>query len=324
MRSLSIKRLVFTGCLAIALFAPAGATAAEPGFGGLVVFGTSLSDPGNAFALRGGTNTPPYDTLDMLLIPDAPYTKGGHHFSNGATWIEQFARSSGLAESVRPAYQGSNDGAHNYAVGGARAREDGKNVNLPAQVAAFLGDVGGAGPSDALYVIEIGGNDVRDAMAAFAAGADGSAIIRETLASVAANITTLYAAGARTFLVWNSPDIGLTPALRALDRIMPGAGQLAGHLTLAYNSGLDGLVATLEGLPGIVIKRFDAYRTLNDVVAEPAAFGFVNAESACVAPNDPPFQCQAADDYLFWDGIHPTQAGHAVLAQEAVLVLLQQ
>ena len=54
-------------------------------YSSLVVFGTSLSDSGNAFALRGGTNTPPDYNLNPLLIPSAPYMRGGHHFSNGPT-----------------------------------------------------------------------------------------------------------------------------------------------------------------------------------------------------------------------------------------------
>src|SRR5690349_16052789 len=68
-------------------------TAARAPFDRVVTFGTSLSDSGNAFALRGGTNTAPDYLLDPLLVPSAPYARGGHHFSNGATWIEQYARS---------------------------------------------------------------------------------------------------------------------------------------------------------------------------------------------------------------------------------------
>src|SRR5829696_289095 len=87
-------------------------------YSGIVVFGTSLSDSGNAFALRGGTSTPPDYDLNPLLIPNAPYARGGHHFSNGATWVEQFARARGLADSVRPAFASASQ-ATNFAVGGA-------------------------------------------------------------------------------------------------------------------------------------------------------------------------------------------------------------
>ena len=47
--------------------------AAQAPFSSIVVFGTSLSDPGNAFALWGGTNTPP---ADPFLVPSAPYARG--------------------------------------------------------------------------------------------------------------------------------------------------------------------------------------------------------------------------------------------------------
>src|SRR3982751_6575841 len=94
---------------------------AQSRFSGIVVFGTSLSDPGNAFALSGDAATPPDFTLNPFLVPTAPYARGGHHFSNGATWIEQYARSIGLAESVRPAFAISSAAVNNYAVGAARS-----------------------------------------------------------------------------------------------------------------------------------------------------------------------------------------------------------
>src|SRR3954453_8705413 len=93
-------------CLAVTALIVARAaapSAARSPFAGIVVFGTSMSDSGNAFALVGGTSTPPDYDLDPFLVPNAPYARGGHHFSNGATWVEQYARTIGLAGSVRPA-----------------------------------------------------------------------------------------------------------------------------------------------------------------------------------------------------------------------------
>lgn len=295
-------------------------SAAPAPFGRIVAFGTSLSDSGNAFALRGGTNTPPDYLLDPLLIPSAPYARGGHHFSNGATWIEQFARSRGLAGTVRPAFRASSPNATNYAVGAARAYDDGINLNLPAQVDAFLQQFGGVAPSDALYAIEMGGNDIRDALVAFPSGGAGL-ILQNANISIAQSIKMLYDAGARDFLVWRAPNVGLTPAIRRLNQINPGAMQLATGLTQAFNAGLDSVVTQLSGLPGIRIARLDAYRLLNDLVADPAAFGLTNVTAACVTPNVPPFTCGSPDEFLFWDGIHPSKAVHAIIAQEAASVL---
>jgi len=46
------------------------------------------------------------------------------------------------------------------------------------------------------------------------------------------------------------------------------------------------------------------------------------ATRACVTPFVPPFTCGSPDEFLFWDGIHPTKAVHGIIAQEAASVLL--
>lgn len=313
--------VVLVALTVLTLAAGAVSTAAKGPYGRIVVFGTSLSDAGNAFALLGEANTPPDYDLDPFLIPSAPYAKGGHHFSNGATWVEQLARPLGLAGSVRPALMSSDPGALNFAVGAARAREDGSNYNLPAQVAAFLEHVGGVAPSDGLYVIEIGSNDVRDAFATYAFGGDGGPILFAANTAIAQSVSALYAAGARQFLIWRVPNIGLTPAILGLDKSSPGAAAFATQVTMGFNAGLDGVVAQLSGLPGITIMRLDAFALLNAVVAQPELYGLTTVTAACVTPSVAPFACQRPDKFLFWDGIHPTAATHAIVAQEAARVL---
>jgi len=52
------------------------------------------------------------------------------------------------------------------------------------------------------------------------------------------------------------------------------------------------------------------YSLVTAVNANPAAYGLINASDASGAiPGADPSQ------YLCWDGIHPTAAGHAILAQ---------
>jgi len=300
-------------------------TAAQPAYGRIVVFGTSLSDPGNAFALYGGTNTPHDYDVDPLLVPNptVPYVRGGHHFSNGATWVEQFARPLGLAGTVRPGFQASDTMATNFAVGGARAREVGVGVNLPAQVTTFLERTAGAAPADALYVIEMGGNDIRDAIGAYLTGGPDAAgaVLYDANVSIAASIQALYASGARAFLVWRPPNVALTPAIIRLDQSSPGAAFLASQLSQGFNAGLDTVVANLSALPGVRIVRLDAFQLLNDIVADKDAFGLTDVTSACITPDIAPFACQAPDDFLFWDGIHPTRAAHTIVAQQATQAL---
>src|SRR6266852_6123972 len=155
-KSIAAKKWLFIGLLGSALGVPAFALAQGSAIG-VVVFGDSLSDPGNAFALVGGTNTPPDYSVDFFLVPTQPYARGGHHFSNGPTWIEQLAQSEGLAANAQPAFRGANPGATNYAIGGARARDDGRQINLTHQVGRFLQDFGGPAPAGAAWMATLRG-----------------------------------------------------------------------------------------------------------------------------------------------------------------------
>ena len=318
-KSEAAMQRIFIGILGCVLGCPT-LTSAQGPVPGIVVFGDSLSDSGNAFALAGGTNTPPDYAVDFFIVPDKPYARGGHHFSNGPTWIEQFAKSIGLTANARPAFRGSNPGATNYAVGGARARSDGGPGNLAEQVERFLQDFGGVAPSGALYVVEIGGNDLRDA-----AALEDPNIIGGALTAIAANISNLYAAGARKFLIWNVPKLAISPAIRKADALVPGTAWFIDvAVNVPYNSALEGLLGNLEQtLPGSQIYRFDAYASIAAIHDQGANYGLTEVELPCITPNVAPFFCQKPDDYLFWDGIHPTKAAHAIFANEVAQLLAQ-
>jgi phospholipase/lecithinase/hemolysin len=281
-----------------------------------VVFGDSLSDPGNAFILTRNLEVPPFDSI----IPSAPYARGGFHFSNGATWVEQLSiidhavPSAGPALLVPPLFS-------NFAVGGARARTVGA-FDLPTQVGLFVQDFHGQAPADALYIVVVGGNDLRDALQALATdptGATSAGIVQEALFSIRSNLLTLQAAGARTFLVANGPDISLVPAVRQLGPAAQGAGRF---FSQQFNLGLEAILQGLEAALGVEIVRLDLFGFLNEVVASPASFGFTDVVDTCIRVNTvvQPF-CPNPGKFLFWDGIHPTAAGHHQLAVRADAVL---
>lgn len=312
--------------LLILCLLPALALAHKP-YDRLFIFGDSLSDPGNAYYLLGTALTPPYETLDALLIPDAPYAIGGHHFSNGSTWIEQLARQIDLNASAEPAFRNSlrrRNKAGNYAVGGARARDSGSGVDLPLQVGAYLAS--GATASDrSLYVIVFGGNDVRDAIAALAldpGGATSATILGEAITSISDNILTLYSQGAREFFIGNSPDLSLTPAIRTLDLFSPGTQMAAAIITAQFNAGIDSLIDNLQSaLPDLTLHTLDLSGMLHELVANPEQYRLTNVTDGCVMPGIPPFACSQPKRYLYWDGIHPTTRTHSILAGFAKDVL---
>jgi len=321
----------------IVLFALLGDAAADDRpFSRIVAFGASLTDPGNFYALEPQipnkfcvedfdprTNFPPYDLLtDNPLdyrIPDRPYATGGKHFTNGLTFVEVLGQRLHLAASTGPALSVYRHYASNYAVGGARATVLNCRFNLGDQMSAFKADFGGYAPKDALYVFEIGGNDVRDAMAAALVGGDPQAVIEAALTALAQTAYELYTMGARRFLFLNVPNIGRLPAVRVLDGVVPtDVSVFADDLTQGYNYGLVDLVRGIDNWPGVrFAKILDVYQKFNDILDHPRRYGFANAADTCVTPNKPPYDCLKPDKYVFWDGIHPTRAVHEIFGKEA-------
>jgi len=91
------------------------------------------------------------------------------------------------------------------------------------------------------------------------------------------------------------------------------------------NGYLEGTLQQLEiglGPLGVEFGRLDLFAFINDVVAQPEAYGLSNVTDPCLTffvMEDP--VCEDPDEYLFWDGIHPTRAAHRQLAKEAVTIV---
>ena len=292
---LRLRQLVVAASLA------ALSHAASAGFGGLYVFGDSLSDSGNDALAIGAA--PLQVITGNAYIPSQPYASG--QFTNGDVWVRDFATTIGLGSFGAPSLAGGGD----YAFGGARVATDGAGLapSLAAQTAMFLTPRGGVAPANALYVLEGGGNDARDVLVAAASSATPNAVIAAAAAAYAAAtgalIDQLQAAGAQRIVVWDVPDLGKAPAVTALGA---GASFLGTSIASAMNSALSARLAVES--PGVSL--FDVFGLEDAIVANPAAFGLVNVTDACGAPSNACDPATAAS----WDGIHPTAAAHALIA----------
>ncbi len=217
-------------------------------------------------------------------------------FSNGPVWVEHLAKN--LALPLRP----SRVGGTNHAVGGARAA--GGPNELGTQVRGYLAERGGRADRSALYTIWAGGNDLL--AAGFAA--DPDVVSRNAAAAVGEAVAALGAAGARTVLVPNLPNIGITPALQAVG---PVAVAEARRRSLAYDDALTLILDQVEDRhPSITILRLDVQGLAERMLADPGAAGFRNVTDPCQGRPS----CEGA---LFWDLVHPSAHAHARLAAVA-------
>lgn len=60
---------------------------------------------------------------------------------------------------------------------------------------------------------------------------------------------------------------------------------------------------------------------MNDVVANPGAYGFSEVSAACF---DGASVCAEPDSYLFWDRLHPTTAAHRLLAERLAVAVIPE
>jgi len=311
----SVRYISAWGLLVASLGFQGFALAGNADFDRIFIFGDSLSDPGNVYAQTGRTSQAPY-----LLIPEYPYEFDGYQFSNGKTWAQWFARHleekrSGQAALVAPGING------NYAFSGARvgSTDPADERSASSQLTYYFIDHGNAADPEALYVIQFGGNDIRDALGVLMNGEvpdfpGALAVTKNAVTTELGIVHQLYQLGARRFLVVNVPNVSLAPAIKMFGGQAVFAANL---LTGIYNAGLEEGLQSLDALPGMKIDRFDLHAFSSAVIANPREYGINNAESPCLMfLTTQNAVCDKPNKYFFFDGIHPTARIHKLLSEQ--------
>jgi outer membrane lipase/esterase len=267
----------------------------------IVVFGDSYADDGNAFELAGIN---PVTTL--------VYTTG--RFSGGTNYIDTLADLLGAT-------------TENFAIGGAKTDNTNVNAGLPGfqfEVQAFL--AGGLVPAfptgdgqfdeNDLLAISIGGNDAR----AYELGGGLLAGAPAAAATAAANATfgmdQLVDAGAQT-ISFLAGDTGRLPEVQG--RPDPAlAASIRSSYSTTFNTAMQ---STLAGYAadGVIVHYLDLNLLLDNVIANPAAYGITNG-LACPAFQPPSPASQTcllnAGGYLFYgDALHLTSDGFKIVGQ---------
>lgn len=296
-RSAALSGLIGAGALA-GLAAPAAAqTLSGLGYDRLVAFGDSLTDNGNLWIATGGAQ-PPYPS---------------QRFSNGQVWAEYLA---GPMAGFFPMAPVNNALSTNFAFGGARADALVANPpGVPQQIGAYAMRGGAFGPSN-LASVWAGANDLFQTLPVAAlnpatAQATMGAAATTAAQNVAGATNQLAGMGAGSILVLNLPDIGAAPAFNT-----SVASSLATYSASTFNAALASDLATVAAArPGVSIVQVDVAGLFQAAIANPGAFGFSNVTQGCVyvasCLTAPAAQQNA---YLFWDGVHPTTAGHRLIA----------
>jgi phospholipase/lecithinase/hemolysin len=281
--------------LAAAVLAAPCSLAFGASYSGIIAFGDSLSDPGNAsIATAGLVPGPGYATRS---VPGVPFPVG--YFTNpqsgsgpAGLWVDQLASKLGVTDPL-PALGPL--GGTNFAIGSATTSSGAASMNN--QVALFLSSTGSVAPSTALYTFWGGANDIFSSLSPTAAA--------DTIAN---EILAVHAAGGMNFLWLNLPPLGQTPGFNGI----PSASAAADAASALFDAEWALKVSSLDAL-GINVIGVDVNSLFNSLVASPGTFGFTNVTSACnTTPGCNP------NTFLYWDTEHPTTYADSLVANLAV------
>jgi phospholipase/lecithinase/hemolysin len=196
------------------------------------------------------------------------------------------------------------ENASDFAVGGSTSGEhnalSGALPSFPAQIGAYLKSLGTKSAGEDLCAIWIGAND-------FAARINPL----DTVSNIKGAIAQLSGAGAKNFVVITIPDIALTPQIKAQD----GATIFAAKtFVLTANLGLEVELPLFALQHQISINLVEINAITYPIVFEPTRFGFTNSVGFAYQPLTGSLLVSDPDDYVFWDGFHPTTKVHAIAA----------
>jgi phospholipase/lecithinase/hemolysin len=172
MKKALVRKIRLVLFIALVIGLPAAAAASQ--YTHIVVFGDSLSDDGNLFA------------LDATQVPASQYYQG--RFSNGLVWVEYLAGADLLDATLV-----------NNAYGGATT--DGSSPpGVQLQVSTYVASA--TALPDALYIIWVGANDFLGIP---------PADFETSAANIGDALDELATFGANHIMVVNLPDLGAIP-----------------------------------------------------------------------------------------------------------------
>ena len=283
-------------------------TAPAGGFSTVYAFGDSLSDAGNDSVATART------------IPVSPYSDG--RFTNGNVWVQDLSQNLGLP-AVKPSLAGGTDYAYGGAETGTTSAHTANPTDLASQLAQFVTNVPHPS-SNALYTVWAGSNDILDIANSTETPAQQQTAVQQAVTNEVGMISGLVAHGAKNLVVMDVPDLGKTP----YESARPATATTSSTLAQTFNAELGVALQQIVASGAASVDYVDTYGLLDKAIASPAAYGFTNVTQPLWTGS---FTSSSSgklaatgtgqSGYLFFDDLHPTAAGHNLLASSVTQTL---
>ncbi|KAK3164299.1 hypothetical protein QOZ80_1AG0015510 [Eleusine coracana subsp. coracana] len=306
-------------------------------------FGDSNSDTGGMAAAMGWNLTRPEGR--------AFFSHPTGRFCDGRLTIDFLCESlniSYLSPYLKALGSNYSNGA-NFAIAGAATLPRDVRFALHIQVQQFLyfrdrslelisqglsGPIDAQGFQNALYIIDIGQNDVNALLDNFPYD-QVLAKFPPILAEIKDAVQTLYSNGSRNFWIHGTGALGCLPQKLAIPRKNDsdldqyGCLKTYNRAAVTFNAALGSLCDQLSTqMEDAMIVYTDLFPIKYDLVANHTKYGFNNPLMTCCGHGGPPYNydfnkgcqspgvtaCDNGSKFVNWDGVHLTQAANAAVA----------
>ena len=291
------------------------------GYSGVIVFGDSLVDSGNALGLANWYNGLPFtEPVDAAPIASAGYYAG--RFTNGFNFADLISNKY-LGIPTKPVFPfgyddpflglpiapfASDPSGHNlnFAYGGAQMRRGGEKVPpIDGQTDAWRDAVDGHADPNALHLFAFGANDVHDLVpktGAWASLSAATSALTKAADKFIHEILQTIDDGVNHVLVLGVPDIGIQPYYNGL---VDEAARRA--VATQYSQMLDDLIRTRINtlkLPSDVELKYVSFTGMADQVID-------QLDDLYPASQVYPLNLSSV---VFFDQAHPTAQLHTIAA----------
>ncbi|XP_062087590.1 GDSL esterase/lipase APG-like [Humulus lupulus] len=315
----------------------------------VITFGDSIVDVGNNNHLPTlfKANYPPYGRDFVNHQPTG-------RFSNGKLPTDLIAETLGF-KSYAPAYLSPEASGKKLLIGANFASAaSGYDENTAARYHAIplsqqlkyfqeyqtkLAKVAGQSKAksiikDALYVLSVGSGDFVQNYY-INPHLNRAYTVEQYSVMLISSFTTftkgLYGLGARKIGVTSLPPLGCLPSARTLFGYhQSGCVAKPNTDAQAFNKKLNAAAASIQKqYPDLRLVIFDIYKPLYDVIKSPSKYGFAEATRGCCGTGTPETHsalcnphaigtCSNATQYVFFDGVHPSEAANRIIAVELI------
>ncbi|CAN6441411.1 unnamed protein product [Victoria cruziana] len=313
----------------------------------MFVFGSSLVDNGNNNYVRNSTARADYLPYGI----DFPCGPSGR-FSNGNNPVDVLGRLLNLPHLLPVFYDPRIKGRRimrgvNYASGGSGILDEtgsisGGVITLKQQIDNFerttlpelkarLGSSRREGRffSKSIFVLGTGGNDYllnyfQSNISAQYSLPDFTSLL---IQSLSVKLKRLYDLGARKFVLMSVQAIGCVPAVMMRVNTDGSCVEPVNQAALLFNQWLMSSMGKIKAeMRGSNLVFVNSYNMLKEIIEHPSLHGFKEVNKACCELGESSGRilcerggetCKERDAYVFYDGLHPTDAVNAIIAEKA-------